>query len=77
MIVFLIILVTMKGAGGADICWQQYSWCTLSKKQWTRSSSIESQPKKVVDVVVVIVVVGIVVVGLLVIVLIIVGRQET
>ena len=43
----------------------------------TRSSSIESQPKKVVDAVVVIVVVGIVVVGLLVIVLIIVGRQET
>ena len=43
----------------------------------TRSISIESQPKKVVDVVVVIVVVGIVVVGLLVIVVIIVGRPET
>ena len=65
----------MKGAGGVNICWQQYSWCTLSKKQWTRSSSIESQLKKVVDVVDV--VVFIVVVGLLVIVLIIVGRQET
>ena len=25
MIVFLIILVTMKRAGGLDICWQQYS----------------------------------------------------
>ena len=75
MIVFLIIWVTMKRAVGVDICWQQYSWCTLSKKQWTRSSSIESQPKKVVDVVVVVVV--IVVVGLLVIVLISVGRPET
>ena len=54
---------------------------TAKKYQWTRLCSIESQPKKVVDVVVVvavlaIVVVGIVVVGLLVIAVIIVGPKN-